>query len=313
MDRELERFKTDIDLRAFAEAHGFRLDPKESWAGSAVMRHPNNDKIIITRDAKSGHYVYCSVRDDADNGTVIDFAMRRLGLNLGSARKALRAFTGTPAPVAAPCPPLLGVAKDRARVERVFARMKIASRHPYLENERGIPAEVLADRRFAGRIRMDERHGNAVFPHFDATGLCGYEIKNTGFTGFSTGGIKALWTSHIENGDKRLVVCESAIDALSYAALFPEQHTRYASIGGRPTPSQKELLRAAAAAMSSSTTIVAAMDADAAGRELAEIVREAVKLTGRADLRFESIEPEEVKDFNDALRRRAAFQQPKTV
>jgi hypothetical protein len=37
---------------------------------------------------------------------------------------------------------------------------------------------------FAGRIRIDVR-GNAVFPHIDRDGVCGYEIKNRSFTGSS--------------------------------------------------------------------------------------------------------------------------------
>jgi hypothetical protein len=36
-------------------------------------------------------------------------------------------------------------------------------------------------------VRIDSR-GNAVFPHFDGAGLCGYEIKNQRFTGFAAGG-----------------------------------------------------------------------------------------------------------------------------
>jgi hypothetical protein len=41
------------------------------------------------------------------------------------------------------------------------------------------------------RLRIDARR-NAVFPHRDDDGVCGYEIKNRGFTGFATGGVKAL-------------------------------------------------------------------------------------------------------------------------
>jgi hypothetical protein len=33
---------------------GYELDRKDSWAGSAIMRHANNDKIVIKRDA-DGH------------------------------------------------------------------------------------------------------------------------------------------------------------------------------------------------------------------------------------------------------------------
>lgn len=68
-------------------------------------------------------------------------------------------------------------------------------------------------------MRIDSR-GNAVFPHFDLDGLCGYEIKNRGFTGFARGGAKGLWLSNAQDGDNRLIFAESAIDALSHAALF---------------------------------------------------------------------------------------------
>lgn len=51
MDFELEKFKTEIDLRAYAAGHGYELDRNESYTGSAVMRNPNADKIIIKRDA----------------------------------------------------------------------------------------------------------------------------------------------------------------------------------------------------------------------------------------------------------------------
>ena len=70
-----------------------------------------------------------------------------------------------------------------------------AQRYSYLEKERRLPAVALSSPRFAGRVRIDRR-GNTVFPHVDAVGLCGYEIKNRGFTGFASGGEKDLWFSH---------------------------------------------------------------------------------------------------------------------
>ena len=175
--------------------------------------------------------------------------------------------------------------------------------HPYLERERAIPAALLALDRFAGRVRIDDR-GNAVFPHFDAQGLSGYEIKNTGFTGFASGGTKALWLSKRSADDNRLVLTEASIDALSHAVLFPDNRTRYASIGGKPNPQQPELIRAAVARMPASSEIVAAMDADTDGRKLAEIVRRAVELSGRQDLKFTVQEPVGHKDWNDELRAR---------
>ena len=300
MDDELESFKLLIDLRAYAAAHGYQLDRRESWRGCSVMRDGRGDKIIIKRDP-DGHYVFFSVRDDRDHGSIIDWVQFRQSLSLGAVRKELRPWVGQ-APVAVPSfPALPKTAKDRMRVETEYAKMQEARRHPYLEGERGLPAVLLESECFAGRVRIDAR-GNAVFGHFDHEGLCGYEIKNSGFTGFAGGGSKGLWLSHGRDDDDRLVFCESAIDALSHAVLFPAERTRYASIGGKPNPLQPELIRAAAARMPANSEIVAAMDNDAGGVDLSGVVRQAVQLSGRDDLRFVVQEPFGFKDWNDQVR-----------
>jgi len=69
--------------------------------------------------------------------------------------------------------------------------MKDLSFHRYLEQVRCIPRALLHSARFAGKILIDAR-ANAIFPHSDADGPCGYEMKNRGFTGFSKGGEKGL-------------------------------------------------------------------------------------------------------------------------
>jgi hypothetical protein len=305
-DAELESFKTDIDLRAYAASQGYEFDRSKSWRGSAVLKNPGTgDKIIISRDS-DGHYVYYSVHgDDRDNGTIIDFIQKRRKLTLGEVRKELRPWIGKP-PVPVPdYAPLVKTTKDRIRVEVAFAKMHDASRHPYLEGERQIPAELLQSERFAGTVRIDAR-GNAAFPHFDQDGLSGYELKNAnGFTGFSPGGTKGLWSSCVKPDDDKLVVCESAIDAMSFAVLNPDKRARYASIGGKPNPVQPELVRAAVARLPLRSLVVAAMDADPDGRKLAEMVRHAVELSGRLDLRFLIHEPVGHKDFNDELRARS--------
>lgn len=303
-DPELESFKTGIDLRAYAASQGFQLDARASWRGTSVMRHPaTHDKVIIKRDP-DGHYVYFSVRDDRDNGSIIDFVQYRQGLSLGAVRKELRPWVGKlPVPVPS-FPALHKTEKSRLKVEAAYARMQdVSSGHPYLERERAIPGPLLALDRFAGRVRIDQR-GNAVFPHFDGDGLSGYELKNKGFTGFASGGSKALWLSNELPDDNRLVLAESGIDALSYAVLFPDDHARYRSIGGKTNPQQPELVRATVARMPASSEIVAAMDSDQGGADLTEVVRRAVELSGRHDLRFTVHQPEGHKDWNDQLRAR---------
>jgi hypothetical protein len=300
VDAELDSFKTEIDLRVYAAGQGYQLDARESWRGSSVMRHPRGDKIVVKRGL-DGHYVYFSVRRDDDNGSIIDFVQFRQNLSLGAVRKELRPWIGRSRVAVPAFPALPKTAKDRIQVETEYRKMHDARRHAYLENERALPVALLERDRFAGRVRMDVR-GNAVFPHFDAEGLCGYEIKNTGFTGFAAGGAKGLWVSRGLPDDQRIVFCESAIDALSHAALFPDDRARYASIGGKPNPEQPELIRSAVARMPPGSEIVSAMDADIDGSKLAAIVRKAVDLSGRADLRFVVREPFGCKDWNDQLR-----------
>jgi len=302
-DGELESFKRDIDVRQVAASLGYEVDPGDSWRGSTVMRR-GADKIVIKRN-RNGHYVFFSVRDDRDNGTVIDFLQRRQKLSLGAVRQALRPWIGRSAlPL---FPELKSSSPDRLRVESEYRRMDQVLRYPYLEHERCLPAVVLSSRRFAGRVRRDRR-GNAVSPHFDREGLCGYEIKNTGFTGFAAGGTKGLWFSHTAPVDRRLVLAESAIDAMSHATLFPDaaDQTRYASVGGKLNSQQPGLVQATIARLPKGSEVVAAFDADGAGRELVEVVRLAVAAvateSGRGELIFQvQLPAQEGDDWNQIL------------
>lgn len=300
-DQELDAFKQEIDLRQFAASLGYKIDKRESWRGSTVLRR-GADKIIVKRNS-NGHYVFFSVRDDRDNGTIIDFLQAREHLNLGAVRKVLRPWIGRPA--LSLYSRLEPTSKDRMRVESEYRRMATASRHPYLEHQRRIPADVLSSRRFLGRVRIDDR-GNAVFPHFDRAGLCGYELKNQKFTGFAAGGEKGLWFSHLAPGDRRLVLAESAIDALSYAALFPdvEDKTRYASLGGTPNSKQPDLIESAVTRLPDESEVIAAFDADEAGRSLLNLVRLAVERAARALVFTPHLPAPEDKDWNQVLQNR---------
>ena len=160
---ELDQFKTRINLAEYAASQGYQLDRRESSRNSAVMRRESdNDKIIIATDT-DGHGVYFSVRDKQDNGSIVDFVQRRKGWNLGQTRKELRPWLGVepvPERIKKPEPS----SKDRQAAMGAFAQMQPqpAGGHPYLLS-RGINSETLADPRFVGMIRADQR-GNAVFP-----------------------------------------------------------------------------------------------------------------------------------------------------
>ena len=128
-------------------------------------------------------------------------------------------------------PEVVPVSRDRVGIIRALPAMKPFAKHRYLEEERAILRELLANPRFVGKVLVDNR-SNVVFPHADQNGSCGYGIKNRGFTGFAAGGEKGLWVSRVNGTDTALVIAESGIDALSYAALHPDACARYASFGG---------------------------------------------------------------------------------
>src|ERR1035438_1825691 len=132
-DSELEDFKCKIDLRQYAAEQGYTLDKRESWRGSAVMRN-GGDKVVIKLDG-DGHYVYFSVRDDRDNGSIIDFVQHRKRLSLGEVRKELRPWLGQSATSLPRFPVLEKTAKNRMQVETEYRRMQDALRHPYLRSE----------------------------------------------------------------------------------------------------------------------------------------------------------------------------------
>jgi hypothetical protein len=284
-DAELKSFKTDIDLRAYAASIGYALDRRESWKGSSVMRNAGNrDKVIVKRDI-DGNYVYFSVRDDSDNGSIIDFVQKRFGGTLGGVRITLRPWLGKRSSDIPVFPALDKTSKDRMEVETFYRKMPDAPDHPYLTKERMIPPALLASDRFAGRVRMDLK-ANALFPHFDEGGICGYEIKGKNYTAFSRGGEKGLWFSRTESTDDALVLAESAIDALSYAALFLAPSARYASIGGQVNQKQPGLIKAAIQKLREGSKVIAAMDGDEQGQRLAAMIEEKLKETGRSDLTF---------------------------
>lgn len=314
MDRtdELEAFKTEINLSEFVASEGYVLDPKASSRNSAVMRHPKGDKIILARGTDR-HWIYFSIGDNADSGTVVDFLQNRGGGNLGEIRKTLREWLsgarGVPAfgesAGAQQCfaLDLQPISRDLARVRANYHRCFQSDRYPYLENLRKIPLDVLTSQRFSGRILRDERQ-NTIFPHWNREGVCGFEIKNENFTGFSPGGAKGLWCSRAIEGDTILVITETAIDALSYAALKGKAGMRYVSTGGEISPQQGDLLQSAFLKLPRDGQVILALDHDPGGEKIGSRIKEISNdLEDQHPLDLRLDQPAKAgADWNDVLR-----------
>jgi 5S rRNA maturation endonuclease (ribonuclease M5) len=299
-DTELERFKQEINLVEYAEVDGYKIDRRKSSRTSTVMRK-GDDKIIVATD-QDGHGIYFSVRDNADHGSIVDFVQNRSGLNLGHIRKQLRGWISVSSvqkrkPVdERPRKPMPSSA-DRHKVLCDWMKMGVqpTGGHPYLLEVRMLNAETLVDSRFVDMTRIDS-YGNAVFPHYDRLGLAGYEIKNDGFTGFATGGTKAIWYSSNLKDAKRVVVVESAIDAMSHAELTDDKDAAYISVGGSMSEYQCNILRGLFAELSAK--IIVATDNDAGGHNIAEQIG---KLLPTGAMAVRQI-PEYGKDWNEQLK-----------
>lgn len=287
---ELEEFKANINLAELAASMGYQLDKKESSRSSLVMRHSDGDKIVVATGA-DGHGIFFSVKNPA-SGSVIDFVMYRYGVSLGHARKVLRAYNPSFPPTAprAAIPKPLPISHDRAALLDQWHRF--APCHSVYLVSRGLqPATIAA---FSERIRTDER-GNTVFRHDDLTGLSGWEKKNQNFTGFSAGGKKGFFAYKVGIPPKaeppRIVIAESAIDALSFYQLHPAP-ALYLSFGGEMSPDQRELLKNILKKYPTAE-VITAVDNDSAGDVFAELIQslrpDAARVTPKG------------KDFNQDL------------
>jgi hypothetical protein len=294
---ELERFKREISLPEYAASEGYDLIRNESSRNSYVMqRESDNDKIIVAT-AQDGHGIYFSVRDDQDNGSIIDFVQRRKGMNLGQIRKELRPWIGAdpvqvPQKIKRPVPSTA----DRQKVFQVIAVSQPAGAHEYLIS-RGIHSETLSDLRFSSVIRCDER-GNALFQHYDREGLSGYEVKNSEFTGFAGGGTKSVWYSTNIGRADRLVIAETAIDALSHAESVGRPTDAYSSFAGSMSSEQLDILKTVLSnAYEAGQTLVIATDNDKPGADFENQLRELAPV----GMTIERDAPKFGNDWNDSL------------
>jgi hypothetical protein len=293
LSNELDQFKTRINLIDYATSFGYSIDKQESSRSNVVMRDSQNDKVIITRHLTTQHWLYWSDRDNLDKGTIIDFLQRRRRLSLGEVRKELRSWTGTVESVNY-SHHLVESQPNLDLMLRDYRKTRAKSDHPYLLNQRKIPLTTLSHPKFAGRIRIDSR-SNAIFPHFDSGQVCGYEIKNSHFTSFAPHGQRRLWCSVYHPSNQRIIITESAIDALSFHALHGNESDFYLSIGGQLGKKQLSLIQRLLENISG--VLVLAFDNDLKGNEYFQILDDFLN----GSITITRLLPI-AKDWNDDLR-----------
>lgn len=269
---ELDHFKSEINLCEYACAmYGFIFDQRSSSRCSAVVRHANGDKLIVTR-RPNRHYVYFNVAGD-DSGTILDFIQARRSVSLGKIRQELRAWSAVDIrmPVPSNSIQLEPSQHDAGRVLQTWVKTKsVLENNEYLTKQRQVPSSVIMDPIFDGQIRTDARN-NVLFAHRNADGdLTGFEIKNRSFTGFAPGGVKMLFQSAFDPSATVAVVCETGIDLLSVAAIFGTQGKRFFSTAGQVSPAQMQCTTELLQSIPALHEVWLAFDNDDAGRKQAQ-------------------------------------------
>jgi len=308
MDAELRKFK-ELNLVEFlTNAEGWEID-KASSRNAFVLTHSRGDKILVTRK-EGGNFVYCSVYDDSNNGSIIDYLQNTHSLTLGACRKRIRSYLGTDTPKKNKTA-LQGkfepIKLDLERIQKFCDELGVIALNSKSSSymlSRGITFDILHHARFLGRVAEDKR-GNVIFRHHNGVETCGYEIKNEGFTGYARGGIKGLWFSHTHREDTEIIIAETAIDALSYAVAHPHkmEYARFFSLAGQPSPLQKMLIEKAIKKCPNLCAITLAFDNDEAGARLDHKFKEMLASSGKLDAVVKSHTPKQRgADWNDVIR-----------
>jgi hypothetical protein len=138
MDEELDRFKR-MNLAEYAASRGYRLVRREptrgggsrgSTSSSLLVRHPTTDDKTVVRLDRDGHWTYFSVRDDRDNGTIVDFLQHRGASAIAQVRHELRGWCGEHRLTEIHA--TVGRSRDPTAIRDTFARARVAANHSYL-------------------------------------------------------------------------------------------------------------------------------------------------------------------------------------
>jgi hypothetical protein len=317
-----DELRARISLMEFAQAHGYVLNRRKGLCWP-VLQHATGDRVIIVNPNHPGNDGYFNPNDDRDRGTLIHFVTHRLGWLF-------------------PQDPTLSTSGNVNRIlhdwlqlpyheRRYLAKTALPSRHgskvemsvcnpalltPLTDigwlRERGILRETLEVPLFRNRI-MQYRNGthvNIAFPyriHPDGE-IVGAELRNHTFKGHMPGSRKSvsIWSSAMLPDTRRIMVCESALDALSHYQLFEDASMGYASFGGQLTLGQIKAIRTLTeTAPGSPLQLVIGVDQDTKGAQYAEMLTEAFPKAERIYA--------EGKDFNEMLQRARKNQSSRLV
>ena len=279
---ELNQFKREINIAEIAQVFGYYIDKEKSSRAVKQLRNDQTgDKIVVSRNESNGHYIYFSMRDESNNGSVIDFIQSHTGKNLGRVRVLLRKWLKNEIQGEYEQIKIQKSNADKNKIFRIWEKIK--NDKLFATSWRGIKGAIWEKIAEKNRIKITD---DAIyFPMYDIDGICGIEKRTfDGEKRVISGSEKGLWSYGDLKTASYIVMCESPIDAISYKILnnkdFENKDVFLVATMGAFSDKQELSIREIVRRNNIAEWIIAT-DNDTAGDKLAGKIAENVKQVSR--------------------------------
>jgi hypothetical protein len=266
--KSFEDFRREISIIELASAHGYVLEYKKGLR-TPVLYHPaQEDRIIILDPRNPANQGYWNPVNEADKGSLIHFVKNRLGKlfplqagasEIANVNRVLYQYLRVDPFVRQQNRQLINY-EALENLETAGFLPEAYALKPLVQTgfftHRDIALETLKRPEFAGAIfnvqhtdpqRPGLKYSNTAFPYFVAAHerMVGLEIRNSNYKSHAEGSDRShgVWHSNLPAKLERIVLVESALDALSYQELKQQTNNLYISFGGNLTLNQIQTIK----------------------------------------------------------------------
>ena len=230
-----ERLSQEVDLVQYAELCGYWINQNESPIDFLVMEK-EEDRILIARDDQ-GRDLYFSLIHPDDQGSFSEFVRKKKALSVGEVRKRMRERKTIPS---SSTPRLPSLSLDWIKKTVNTFRLLRPYSGSVLESRFGLRPETIE--KFQDQIREDDQ-GNVCFLHRNNKGLTGWEVQGESQGGFSEWGTHSFFVGKTGKTITRVVIVQSATEAMSHVQIRGNEGDCYLSLGGGLSRRQLDSLK----------------------------------------------------------------------
>lgn len=274
----LARFSREVDLPAYLGQRGYEVVADAKNAAYIAMAHRASGQILLVAREPSGRgWTYKSATDPRDRGSIADYLERHERLSKSAALERVLACNDP---------------RRRDVPEAVSYRAHLRDKPRALLDAE--TRHALAVRERAEALKALERAGlrTATIPEWRVGSLDGGPSAAARILLEPA----EIWASRYKPTDKKLIIAERPIDALSYGQAKGEQHACYLAVGSELTPTRRSQIAHLLADLPPGMSVVIACGRDQAGRQLASDLQSLAP-----QLKMERAQPEFGARWSDQL------------